>query len=83
MYKVAEILRQSYYHGNKTVVIDGVTFKMTGVGRNLRTGDTYVAGRNTGPHLLTVDKLCDGGWISSKEDAYPYDLQECYKVEMM
>lgn len=45
----------------------------------IQPGDTYVAGRNTGPHLLTCQSIGDG-FIVPVEAAYCFDLHECRKV---
>jgi len=47
----------------------------------IKPGDSYIAGRNTKPQLLTcaeVDK--ENGWIRAVEVAYSYDIHECIKV---
>lgn len=47
-------------------------------------GDTYLAARNTGPHLLTVRYVeRAGGWIVPVEMAYSFDLGECVKIELL
>ena len=45
----------------------------------IKPGDTYMAQRNTGPHLLTCRKIVDG-YIVPTENAYFFDLSECVKV---
>ena len=81
----AEML-ESIYEGDRLVEIEGVTFRMTGErGAALNIGDTYVAGRNTEPKLLTVRGFDGGigGWVySEEENVYPFDLWECYRVEL-
>ena len=57
----------------------------------LLVGDTYIAERNTGPHLLTVQRfvmvppkygeIVD--FVIPKESAYCFDGQECVKVKMV
>lgn len=51
----------------------------------IQPGDLYLAGRNTGVHLLTcksVEMTAYGtaDWINSVEIAYAYDAGECRKV---
>lgn len=49
----------------------------------LEPGDTYIAERNAGPKLLTVEKVVDdGGYVVPVEAAYPYDTWECIKVKI-
>jgi hypothetical protein len=53
-------------------------------GEPLAPGDTYLAGRNTGPHLLTVREVYeDQGFATNVENAYPFDLRHCIKVELL
>lgn len=62
----------------------GNTFDFEGVKLKLsddliQPGDTFIAGRNTGPHLLTclaVGNTC----IHPVETAYSFDIAECRKV---
>lgn len=50
-------------------------------GRDLISGDVYVAKRNTGWELLTCDYVDNKlGYVAPKEVAYYYDLNECHKV---
>lgn len=61
--------------------LDGLRLRMAGDGE-VRSGDLYVAERNTGPKLLTAKKINrDGGWVVSSEGAYPFDIYECVRVE--
>lgn len=53
-------------------VLDGVPQK----------GESYIAGRNTEPQLLTCEEVHERGWIRSIENAYPYDIQECVRVKL-
>jgi hypothetical protein len=47
----------------------------------IQVGDTYLAERNTGPHLLTCKSVNDRGWIAATDTmVYPYDLRDCIKV---
>ncbi len=51
----------------------------------IQPGDTYLAERNTGPHLLTCNKtvntqLGDPDYIVPTEIAYCYDARECVKI---
>lgn len=46
-------------------------------------GESYIAGRNTEPQLLTCEKVNDRGWIQPKElPAYSYDWHECVRVSL-
>lgn len=75
----------------KTLVRSGVdTIDFEGVpvrilrGQLIEPGDTYMAGRNTGPHLLTAKVVdTDNWWILPVEPAYPFDLHQCVKVEIL
>ena len=49
---------------------------------DLEAGDTYIAGRNRGIHLLTVRDVRDGLVISQERNGYPYNIHECYKVQL-
>lgn len=68
-----------------TVEVEGVPFRVVAPGRELKPGDTYVAERNTGPVLLTVERIGRklGCIIARERLAYPYDIGECYKVELV
>jgi hypothetical protein len=45
-------------------------------------GEFYIAGRNTGPKLLTCAEVDeDLGCIHAEEDAYSFDLHECYRLK--
>ena len=46
-------------------------------------GESYIAGRNTEPVLLTCESVHERGWVQPKEfPAYPYDLHECVRVSL-
>jgi hypothetical protein len=75
--KIQNILRSE-----GTVEFEGVTLKMIGDSDSLLPGDTYVAQRNQGPKLLTVREIAMNA-VFPVENAYPYDLWECVKVEIM
>jgi hypothetical protein len=68
-----------------SVWFEGVELRYAGEWRDLQSGDTYVAERNQGPKLLTVHHVDyhDVGAVFPVENAYPYDLGECVKVEMV
>lgn len=62
----------------------GETFQFEGLlltmsDEEIKAGDTYVAGRNTGPHLLTAREI-GAGCIHSREFMYSFDIYECRKV---
>lgn len=63
---------------------EGVPFKVTGSGKDVEPGDTYLAERNVGVKLLTC-KLNDLniGCIFPEEKAYPYDACECVRIELL
>lgn len=46
----------------------------------IRPGDIYIAKRNTGWNIYTARSLGDA-FIISMEFGYPYDFNECVKVE--
>lgn len=46
----------------------------------IQEGDTYIAQRNTGPHLFTALLITDG-YIVPMERGYPFDEHECVKVK--
>ncbi len=68
----------------EVVQFEGVTLVLdTDRDYKIEEGDTYIAGRNTGPQILTCRKNCDGfgeGWIRPEENAYSYDTHECRRV---
>lgn len=56
--------------------------------QDLAPGDSYLAMRNTGPHLLTVSKVVRednlvSGFVLAQEPAYPFDLPECVKIDFV
>lgn len=62
------------------VTIEGVIFEFSQE-RPTSPGETYIAERNGGPKLLTVDYIDHkNGIVFPKELAYPYNLNECRKV---
>lgn len=50
------------------------------VDEGIKPGDLYLAGRNTGPHLLTCKNVDPRNWINAVEPAYSFDTWECVKV---
>lgn len=71
----------------ETVDFEGVPMRAA-ADQTLRPGATYVAGRNTGPHLLTVrqhvvEENFVGGFVISEEGAYPFDASECVVVDLL
>ncbi len=71
-------LRKTFHVGD-SMTIDGV--KVTRIDGDFQPGDLYVAQRNTGPHLLTVNYIDPSGWIAPVEwNQYCYDLHECVRV---
>lgn len=64
----------------EVVEIEGVRFRMKS--GEIEVGDFYIAERNTGPHLLTAKVINrELECIVPIEDAYPYDLWECVRVQ--
>lgn len=66
----------------EVIELEGLKFRMSGDGE-VNEGDLYIAGRNTGPHLMTckrVDKKI-GCIYSTVVHDYPFDIHECVKVE--
>ena len=75
---VSKMLREHFAESD-VFEFEGVLFRRDH--SPLQPGDTYIAGRNTGPHLLTVKRVMeDRRFVMSEENAYPYDSWECYKV---
>lgn len=61
---------------------EGVPFRV--LDREIQEGDTYLAARNTGPHLLTAEKvLVSLGWVVPVEVAYAFDITECVPIELL
>lgn len=63
---------------------EGVPFKL--LRRPIQVGDTYLAARNTGPHLLTAREIVreegfTGGYVCPVENAYAFDIPECIPIE--
>ena len=71
-YKTLKALR-----AGETIDFEGVPVRMAE--GNLQPGDTYIAERNTGPHLLTVKRI-QMAVVFPKEQAYCFDHWECVKV---
>lgn len=46
----------------------------------IQSGDTYLAERNTGPHLLTCRRV-QNGYVVPEGFAYCFDVWECVKVK--
>lgn len=70
----------------ETLGIEGFQVRM--IEGEIQPGDWYVGERNMGPKLLTARKLVEeenlvGGFIVPNELAYPYDLNECVRVEVL
>lgn len=83
-YKAIRTLRSG-----QVLDLEGLRFRMDvdekGDEKEILPGDLYIAERNTGPQLLTAERivkeesLC-GGYIIPTTMNYPYDLPECVKV---
>ena len=60
---------------------EGVSFKI--LDRPIQNGDTYLAARNTGPHLLTAKEVDQRNrWVVPVESAYVFDIWECVPIEL-
>lgn len=71
----------------ETIDFEGVPVRKA-ADQDLAPGDSYLAMRNTGPHLLTVLKVVSeenlvGGFVCAKEPAYAFDIPECVKIEFV
>lgn len=78
--------------GGEIVDLGGLKFRMDvdkqGLERDIQEGDLYIAERNTGPKLLTAEKVVRpgegpdgwGNWIQPTTIDYSYDIPECVKV---
>ena len=81
VYQVAWELRKSY-NEQTPINIDGEEV-LLGHWRDIEVGDMYVAGRNTGPHLFIAREInLDGGWITPEGPGYPFDMGECYSLQI-
>lgn len=72
---------QQELKAGKIVELEGAAFRMAP--GEIEPGDWYIAERKTGPKLLTAKKIHDNGYILNREGAYPYDIHECVKVELV
>lgn len=73
------VLRQKLKDG-EVVTIDGLDLQIDGDG-SVQPGDLYVAGRNTGPHLLEAKRVnTELGVIYPTTTEYPFNIGECVKV---
>lgn len=75
-------LIQNRLRAEGEVEFEGATLKFAGDFDTLKRGDTYVAERNSGPKLLTVDHVTMNV-VFPVENAYPFNLMECVKVEIV
>ena len=75
---------RGHFEENDTIEFEGVVLER--IKTPLEPGDTYIAGRNAGIKLLTVQNVSPdyGGarTVYPVENSYPYDLVECYKVRI-
>ncbi len=58
--------------------LDGIKLKK--IDRELKPGDLYVAERNTGPKLLTVQEIANNA-VFPTCNGYAFDIGECVAVE--
>ena len=79
------------------VELEGVKLKMIPgkeTGAALEPGDMYIAERNRGPQLLTVNYVVDQdyahrwglkhwGWVVPTGISYSFDFHECVGVEVL
>ena len=61
----------------ETFTFEGATILLSDA--PIQPGDLYIAGRNTGPHILTCLAVGDG-YIHAVEAAYSFDSCECRKI---
>ena len=74
-YKTLTALRN-----NEIVNLDGLRFRIAK--GEIKVGDLYIAERNTGPKLLTAKFInIESGWIGATTHDYPFNIDECVKVE--
>jgi hypothetical protein len=69
----------------EVVDLEGLRFRMDvddhGVERPVQAGDLYIAERNTGPKLLTADRINEElHCVHPTTLDYPFDTIECVKV---
>lgn len=63
----------------EVIDLDGIKLIMDN--GSINRGDLYVAERNTGPKLLTAERInVDWGFIVPTTMNYAYDTRECVKV---
>lgn len=81
----------------ETVEFEGIKLRMISgkeTGATLEPGDTYIAERNRGPQLLTVNYIVDrdyaqrfglkhSGWVVPTGISYSFDFHECVGVEIL
>lgn len=73
-YKILRVLE-----AGEVVEIEGIRFRKDE--GPIKPGDLYIAERNTGPKLLTCERVNDeGGWIQPTTTDYSFDIHECVKV---
>lgn len=72
--KLLDVLEVGEFEGVKFTILSP---------KPIEVGDTYLAARNTGPHLLTA-KVVDvkNGWVHSEENAYSFNIGECIPIEL-
>lgn len=80
--KMYEVLKSGEFEGVKFKVLTEVGADGKVYHKKLEKGDTYLAARNTGPHLLTVEEVAMGA-VFPVETAYPFDLNECVPIELI
>ena len=62
------------------ICFEGILVKID-TGSTIKPGDIYLAKRNTGWKLLTCkENNLDKFFVVPEENAYWYDLDECFKV---
>lgn len=63
--------------------IEGVRFRVLGMGSDIEPGDTYIAERHSGMKLLTCrDHDRENGWVFPVERAYAFNTGECVKIAL-
>lgn len=80
--KMREVMEAGEFEGVKFKILTQIAEDGKEYLKDLEPGDTYLAARNTGPHLLTVKEVAMGAAFPV-ETAYPFDLNECVPIELI
>lgn len=80
--KLREVIKSGEFEGVKFKILTQIADDGKEYLKELEPGDTYLAARNTGPHLLTVREIAMNAAFPV-ETAYPYNLHECVPIELI